>query len=240
VIDRLAENHIDLTRTPVEVAPIAHYHMGGVKTDATMATDVPGLYAAGEVVGGANGANRLSGNAITEALVFGRRAGRSAAARAKLKARPMVRLRDAIVALDLVRSGMGDRDRVIIADMIAHLQAAMADGVGPIRTRDTLMRSRLAIVDLKGNLSAQPPGRPGAFDLERLDWFDLRNMVAVASAVATAAHARLESRGAHQREDFPEMLPQWQTHLNLKQETLGLRISGAPEGSKWWLHEQTN
>ena len=75
VIDRLAENHIDLTRMPVEVAPIAHYHMGGVKADASMATDVPGLYAAGEVVGGANGANRLSGNAITEALVFGRRAG---------------------------------------------------------------------------------------------------------------------------------------------------------------------
>src|ERR1700722_16175226 len=71
VIDRLAENHIDLTRMPVEVAPIAHYHMGGVKADASMATDVPGLYVAGEVVGGANGANRLSGNAITEALVFG-------------------------------------------------------------------------------------------------------------------------------------------------------------------------
>jgi len=240
VIDRLAENHIDLTRMPVEVAPIAHYHMGGVKVDATMATDVPGLYAAGEVVGGANGANRLSGNAITEALVFGRRAGRSAVAMAKHKARPMVRLRDSIAALDLVRSGMGDRDRVIIADMMAHLQAAMADGVGPIRTRDTLMRSRLAMVDLKGNLSAQPPGRPGAFDLERLDWFDLRNMLVVADAVATAAHRRLESRGAHQREDFPETLPQWQAHLAVKQERLGLGITGAPEGSKWWLHEQTN
>ena len=60
---------------PVEVAPIAHYHMGGVKADAAMATDVPGLFVAGEVVGGANGANRLSGNALTEAFVFGRRAG---------------------------------------------------------------------------------------------------------------------------------------------------------------------
>jgi succinate dehydrogenase / fumarate reductase flavoprotein subunit len=240
VIDRLAENHIDLTRMPVEVAPIAHYHMGGVKTDASMATGVPGLYAAGEVVGGANGANRLSGNAITEALVFGRRAGRSAATRAKDKTRPTVRLRDAMVALDLVRSGMGDRDRVIIADMIMHLQAAMAEGIGPIRTGDTIMRSRLAMVDLKGNLSAQPPGRPGAFDLERLDWFDLRNMLVVADAVATAAHRRLESRGAHQREDFPETLPQWQTHLAVKQERLGLGISGTPESSKWWLHEQTN
>src|SRR5882757_3889698 len=83
VIDRLAANHIDLTKMPVEVAPIAHYHMGGLVADARMETEVPGLLVAGEAVGGANGANRLSGNAITEALVFGRSAGRSAAARAR-------------------------------------------------------------------------------------------------------------------------------------------------------------
>ena len=75
VIDRLAHNGIDLTQTPVEVAPTAHYHMGGIRVNDRMATRVPGLYAAGEAVGGANGANRLSGNAITEALVFGERAG---------------------------------------------------------------------------------------------------------------------------------------------------------------------
>src|SRR6476660_7559750 len=83
VIDRLAANGIDLTKMPVEVAPIAHYHMGGIVADAQLQTGLPGLFAAGEAVGGANGANRLSGNAITEALVFGRRAGRSAAAHAK-------------------------------------------------------------------------------------------------------------------------------------------------------------
>ncbi|HEX6440566.1 MAG TPA: FAD-binding protein, partial [Stellaceae bacterium] len=83
VIDRLAGNGIDLTRMPVEVAPIAHYHMGGVAADVRMQTELPGLLVAGEAVGGANGANRLSGNAITEALVFGRQAGRTAAARAK-------------------------------------------------------------------------------------------------------------------------------------------------------------
>src|SRR6201992_2365116 len=79
VVDRLAANGIDLAKHPVEVAPIAHYHMGGVRADETMQTRVPGLYACGEAVGGANGANRLSGNAITEALVFGARAGRAAA-----------------------------------------------------------------------------------------------------------------------------------------------------------------
>ena len=107
VIDRLAANAIDLTRMPVEVAPIAHYHMGGVIADAQMQTELPGLFAAGEVVGGANGANRLSGNAITEALVFGRRAGRSAAARAKTIARQNLRAVDVRAALDLVGDGSG-------------------------------------------------------------------------------------------------------------------------------------
>ncbi len=80
VIERLAKNGIDLARAPVEVSPIAHYHMGGISVDERMASTVPGLFAAGEAVGGANGANRLSGNAISEALVFGERAGRFAAA----------------------------------------------------------------------------------------------------------------------------------------------------------------
>ena len=82
VIDRLLRNGIDLTREPVEVAPIAHYHMGGVKVDTRMRSTVAGLYAAGEAVGGAAGANRLSGNAISEALVFGEIAGREAAGHA--------------------------------------------------------------------------------------------------------------------------------------------------------------
>ena len=75
---------------PVEVAPIAHYHMGGIVVDDAMRTDLPGLFAAGEAVGGANGANRLSGNAVTEALVFGRRAGQRAASWAKRTAMPAV------------------------------------------------------------------------------------------------------------------------------------------------------
>src|SRR6202035_4998038 len=80
VIEKLAQKGIDLTRMPIEVAPIAHYHMGGIAVDEHMASRVPGLFAAGEAAGGANGANRLSGNAIPEALVFGEHAGRSAAA----------------------------------------------------------------------------------------------------------------------------------------------------------------
>ncbi|MFZ3310654.1 MAG: succinate dehydrogenase, partial [Xanthobacteraceae bacterium] len=232
VIDRLAANNIDLTKMPVEVAPIAHYHMGGVAAEAaTLATNVPGLYVAGEVVGGANGANRLSGNALTEAFVFGRRAGHSAAEHVRRKSKPTWRLRDAVAALDLVRSGTGTLARTNPADMIARLQAAMADGVGPLRTAAKLDRARMVIAGLHGGLGEAPPGAPRAFDLVRLDWFDLRNMIDVASVVASAARTRLESRGAHQREDFPETLPHWRLHQRAALCGGKLAISGAPDGA---------
>ncbi|MGD0023292.1 MAG: FAD-binding protein, partial [Xanthobacteraceae bacterium] len=243
VIDRLAANHIDLTRMPVEVAPIAHYHMGGVKADASMSTGVAGLFVAGEIVGGANGANRLSGNALTEALVFGRRAGRSAAEHAKLLPRQKLRPQDAAAGLDLVRTDAGERGRANTAETIAHLQTTMADGVGPIRTGLKLGHALDDIAALAAELGERPPpslpspasggGKGGgAFDLERLEWFDLRNMLIVARAIAATALKRTESRGAHQREDFPKMLPQWQVHQSMRLSDGDLRISGAPEAAE--------
>jgi succinate dehydrogenase / fumarate reductase flavoprotein subunit len=233
VIDRLAANAIDLTRMPVEVAPIAHYHMGGVVADAAMQTELPGLFAAGEVVGGANGANRLSGNAITEALVFGRRAGRSAAAHAKTIARKDLRPVDARAALDLVGAGSGAGRDFNTASMIARLQAIMADEVGPFRTAAKLNRALAEIAALADELGERPPRLAGAkdagFDLQRLEWFDLRNMLVVARAVAQSALARTESRGAHQREDYPKVLPPWRRHQRVRLAGGALQLSGAPE-----------
>jgi succinate dehydrogenase / fumarate reductase flavoprotein subunit len=211
VIDRLARNSIDLTKMPVEVAPIAHYHMGGIVTDARMETKIPGLLAAGEAVGGANGANRLSGNAVTEALVFGRRAGASAAERAApMKTQPF-RGGDAREALDLLTAECAGNGRNP-AEMINTLQAVMADDVGPFRAATRLERAIALIEELDDALGDRPFGDGGAFDMQRLDWFDLRNMLLVARTVAQAALRRCESRGAHQREDFPGMLPEWQVN----------------------------
>ena len=135
VIDRLAANGIDLTKMPVEVAPIAHYHMGGVAADVKMQTEVPGLLVAGEAVGGANGANRLSGNAITEAFVFGRQAGRTAAARVKaMKSMPAANGAER-ATVDLIRSAP-PKDVPNSAEMLQRLQATMSDDVGPLRTED--------------------------------------------------------------------------------------------------------
>jgi succinate dehydrogenase/fumarate reductase flavoprotein subunit len=228
VIDRLAANHIDLTKMPVEVAPIAHYHMGGVKADTDMGTELPGLYVAGEVVGGANGANRLSGNAITEALVFGRRAGKTAAARCSSTASPRLTAQDARPAIDLIGATGNGRGVSNTAAMIARLQAVMADDVGPFRTGAKLRRALSGIAALGQELGEKPPGHGAPFDLQRLEWLDLRNMIAVAQAVAQSALNRSESRGAHQREDFPDMLPQWLMHQSAKWRDDTVQITGAP------------
>jgi succinate dehydrogenase / fumarate reductase, flavoprotein subunit len=225
VIDRLARNKIDLTRMPVEVAPIAHYHMGGVVADARMETELPGLLAAGEAVGGANGANRLSGNAITEALVFGRRAGRSAAERAQRTAAQAFRPHAVKRTLELIASRI-DRCDLNTAAMIGELQTIMADNVGPFRAAAKLQRALAAIEDMIRALGKRPIGDGGAFDLRLLEWFDLRNMLLVARSVATAALARSESRGAHQREDFPGMLPQWRANQRARLADGGISLRG--------------
>jgi succinate dehydrogenase / fumarate reductase flavoprotein subunit len=223
VIDRLANNDIDLTRMPIEVAPIAHYQMGGIVVDEQMRTDLPGLLAAGEAVGGANGANRLSGNAITEALVFGRRAGSSAAARAKRMARHVFRPEAARGARDLLTASAGS-STVNTAAMVARLQAVMTDDVGPFRTAARLERALDAIEEMTAELGAWPSGEASAFDLRRLEWFDLRNMLLTARVVAEAALAREESRGAHQREDFPEPRPNWRVNQTVRLHAGAVRL----------------
>jgi len=227
VIDRLAANGIDLTKQNVEVAPIAHYHMGGVQADVRMETEIPGLLVAGEAVGGANGANRLSGNAITEALVFGRQAGRTAAELAKkttsVPTRPDA-ARDTVELLGSETTG----DAPNTADLLQSLQAVMADDVGPLRTEVTLKRALGRIGELTAATGDKPFGTGQAFDMVRLDWLDLRNMLTVARTVTEAALARTESRGAHQREDFPGMLPEWNVNQVVRLDGDGLEISKTP------------
>ena len=205
VIDRLADNGIDLTRDLIEVAPIAHYHMGGIRVDADMRTSVPGLFAAGEAVGGANGANRLSGNAITEAFTFGRRAGLRAAALAAKTPMP------AVAPL----SYRGRLPDVNAAAQIASLQAVMSEHVGPLRTEAGLARALSHLTALEEVCEALSPPR-GGLDPQWIDLHDLRNMRLVAECVTRAALGRTESRGAHQREDVPETSNAWQRHQSIR------------------------
>jgi succinate dehydrogenase / fumarate reductase flavoprotein subunit len=222
VIDRLAANGIDLTKTDVEVSPIAHYHMGGIKVSHTMQTRVPRLFAAGEAVGGANGANRLSGNAIPEAFVFGRIAGFEAAKCAKsgvglFAGKDAARAAGFLAASE--RSSTESPTR-----LITRLQTVMDKYAGPIRSETGLSAALGDIAALKQALGEIPPRTHAAFDSERLDWFDLRNMCLVAECVVKAALARRESRGAHAREDFPETSPAWTLNQSLSLHGENLRL----------------
>jgi succinate dehydrogenase / fumarate reductase flavoprotein subunit len=168
---------------------------------------VPGLYACGEAVGGANGANRLSGNAITEAFVFGARAGRNAAQRA-LRSSSLWQPQAARPSLDLLRSA-DRRDAPNLAAVVVELKAAMADLVGPFRTAQKLQSAAHAIERLKTDIGETPVSSATTFDTVLVDWLDLRNMLLVAESVTSAALARTESRGAHQREDHPALDENW-------------------------------
>jgi succinate dehydrogenase / fumarate reductase, flavoprotein subunit len=226
IIDRLAANHIDLTRQAVEVAPIAHYHMGGIRVAPSFETRIARLFAAGEAVGGANGANRLSGNAISEALVFGRRAALSAIICARGAGAHAWRDEAASAALALLDGNAATADNP--AAIIDRLQSVMGDHVGPIRNQAGLNAALAEIVALGSALGAIPPQPQIGFDTVRLDWFDARNMLLVAEAVIRAALARRESRGAHQREDFPASDAGWAANQVLRMEGARLVLDRIP------------
>jgi succinate dehydrogenase/fumarate reductase flavoprotein subunit len=206
VIDRLLRNGIDLSKMPVEVGPIAHYQMGGIRVDTRMATRVRGLYAAGEAVGGAHGANRLSGNAITEAFVFGHRAGLMAAAFARAAAA----LPDARWAEEARKENRALIDHhgpgeASPAQLQSELQTLMWQQAGPFRTEAKLSAGLERIRQMRDHeLRVASIASEKPYNLDIVDWFELRAMLTAAESVVSAALARRESRGAHQREDFPK------------------------------------
>ena len=225
VVDRLAANGIDLARQPIEVAPIAHYHMGGIRVDETLESRIAGLFACGEAIGGANGANRLSGNAITETFVFGARAGRHAALRAMRQAMPSPKVAEP--AVDFLRSAEC-RDAPNTASSIATLQSLMAENVGPFRTDDKLRSAIGRLAEMRREIGDRPlASSSGGFDPVLVDWLDLRNMLLVAEAVALPALARTESRGAHQREDHPGLDEAWQVNqvVDMADDRLSLKAA---------------
>ena len=206
VIDRLLANGIDLTRMPVEVAPTAHYHMGGIVVDERLETRIAGLFAAGEAVGGPGGANRLSGNAISEAMVLGECAGRMAAGAADADPGWLSlyadRTRGELADLR-GRKGRGRAPGVAQVE----LQGVMWEHAGPFRTGDGLERALARIRELRRELPDLAIADGDVFNLDVQDWFELRAMLGSAEAVAISAIQRTESRGAHQRLDAPQMVP---------------------------------
>jgi succinate dehydrogenase / fumarate reductase flavoprotein subunit len=205
---------VDITTGPMEIGPTCHYVMGGVRADPeTAASTVEGLFAAGEVAGGMHGANRLGGNSLSDLLVFGRRAGASAAAfaaeQSKMPKADGRQLRRAVseLAAPFDRPAGEDPYR-----LHADLQATMQRLVGIFRTAEDLEEA-LAQLDAlnerwkKVRVEGTPAYNPG-WNL----YFELRNMLICSEAVARSALQRTESRGAHARIDHPGLDDEWGAH----------------------------
>lgn len=218
VINIFKRNNIDLTKGPVEVFPIAHYQMGGIEVNSHMESRVRGLFAAGEIVGGANGANRLSGNALPEAMVFGARAGEVAAKAVAGKAPPRWDRGIAAPQLDVIRCvrGRGKTTGPPPTHMLAELKELMWTKVGAFRTAEDLVQACDRIRTMQESeldeLSVSPETVHNA---SLVEWFELRNGLQAAEAVAVAALNRRESRGAHQRLDFPQTLDAYQINQQI-------------------------
>ena len=209
IIKKLASNDIDLTKQSIEVAPIAHYHMGGIEVDERMETCIKGLFAAGECVGGANGANRLSGNAIPEAFVFGDIAGSNAA---KVRAASSnLSDQDSEIALSRVMNDLLQPAGCNITSqnensrrLLHALQKLMWRDVGVLRDTGKLQRALNEVRRFRKDIFPLIRPKQGmAFNTSLMDWLDLRNSLLCAEAICLAASERKESRGAHQMEDIP-------------------------------------
>ncbi|MFD3162515.1 FAD-dependent oxidoreductase [Herpetosiphon sp. NSE202] len=202
---------VDITREAMQIAPTAHYSMGGLKVDPfSHATNVAGLYAAGEVTAGVHGANRLGGNSLAEILVFGRIAAQHAAEYVRQHSEQPVQaaqIQQAAERLAWASQQAGDFQR----SLIDQLQQLVWHGAGVVRNEQTLEAS----LDQLHTLRSQAQQRSvGAADLAAS--LDLQSMLLTAEATILAALMRPESRGAHQRSDFPATDPLWQRTIVIK------------------------
>ena len=199
---------LDITTTAVEVAPTAHYSMGGVRVDAeTHATDVEGLYAVGECASGVHGANRLGGNSLAECVVFGRIVGAEAA---RWSAQLDVQVRDqaAIAAArEEVDELLERRGQEFARPLQRAVRDLMSECGGVMRSEDGL-RTGLARLDAVAARARDLEVRPDIAGYDDLAHAcDLQGSLLAARATLECALERRETRGAHNRADFPDQDP---------------------------------
>ncbi|MDC0528317.1 fumarate reductase/succinate dehydrogenase flavoprotein subunit [Candidatus Poseidoniaceae archaeon] len=207
---------VDISKEPMEVGPTAHYVMGGVRVNAeTQESNVPGLYACGEVASGLHGANRLGGNSLSDLITFGKRAGEHAAKRADTLAQPGIedaQVRSAITEMlaPLNREG-GENPGLIYDEMRDMMQAK----VGIIRTKEEMTEAMDDLAAFNERQAACFPGTSRKYNSGWHQALDLKNMVDVSTAATLAALTREESRGGHTRDDFPGETEAWGKIINI-------------------------
>ena len=236
---------IDIVTDPIPIRPVEHYMMGGVDVDITGATTVAGLFACGEVANvGLNGANRLGSNSLSECLVFGAAAGRAAARHALDAKAPTANPVDALLADETRRVEKRYREAEKGTERPAAIRAEMGRSmdanVGVFRTEAGLKEQVKTLEKLRDRYArAKLEDTSKVFNTELTAMLELRNLLDVAEAVATAAVSRKESRGAHARRDFPKRNDQEYLHHSLVHfSESGPRFSTKPVALGVWVPEE--
>ncbi len=207
----LALAEVDITKSPMEVAPTIHYVMGGVRVEAgTGATTVPGLFAAGEVAAGLHGANRLGGNSLSDILVFGKRAGEHAAQYAgRLVTALRVDGRQAAEERTVLEHPFEGDDGENPYKLHEDLQDVMELNCGIARTDGALKYGLEKIQRLKERAERLHVGGSKLFNPGWHACRDVRFILTLCEAIIRSAIERKESGGAHWRLGHPDQDPEW-------------------------------
>ena len=232
-LPKLRKEGFDLSKSMIEVIPASHYFMGGLKINESAETSLPSLYAAGEVTGGIDGANRLGGNALTEILVFGRIAGNSAAAYARSHEMPRINQEQvAAERRNVMKHTKSSREASKSPIAIRkELQNTMWNKAGVLRTKEGLNET-LTLIQRIRNKDLPKMGLSSTtklYNTELVEAIILPKMLDVAEMVARAALLRIESRGAHYRVDYPNKDDKrWLKNITIRFESGKMTLRASP------------
>jgi succinate dehydrogenase / fumarate reductase, flavoprotein subunit len=199
---------VDISKEKMEVAPTAHYSMGGVVVDSKCQTSVKGLFAIGEVVGQVHGANRLGGNSLLGTVVFGKIAGRAAAAIVEAEKRKTSKRRSSELRVTGRKEKQFASTLFIVEDahtIRSQVQQVMEENAGIVKNRKKLLKGGEKIQELKKAFYSKSHNPKDFKNYRKLvrTW-EAKSALLVSEAVIKGALMRQESRGAHYRSDFPE------------------------------------
>jgi len=234
---------VDITREPITIRPGQHYIMGGVKTDVEGRTPIEGLYAAGEVACvSVHGGNRLGANSLLDTLIFGRRAGEHAAARAAAVAMPQIDARPALrrEAEEIERIIARPREGRRVSEIKEELGEVMNRHVAVFRDEQGLQTAAETVARLKEEAArAWIDDRGTVFNQDVLGALELGFMLDCAEATVAAAIERKESRGAQYRTDYPARDDeQWLKHIDISLNGDGPQVSYSPVTITQWQPEE--
>ena len=211
MLEQFLDVGVDIRKEPMEVAPTAHHHMGGLRINPDGSSNIENLFGAGEVCGGVHGANRLGGNALADTQVFGKIAGQSAASATDIAE---FRYNNEAVEEEEKRiKSLIKKGTISPMKMKEEIQQLMWEKVSIVRNEQNLKSALERLIEMKGELKYLDVDDRTQFNTSLITALEVINMVEICILIVKSAILRRESRGAHFREDFPETNDAWKKSI---------------------------